>query len=256
VIRSGQKTNHKNEENRMRKRVMFFCAVAAAASLLLWTCGKKSNPAAPPDDGGQTTEAYSYTVVGSTIRVSIPLSVDTSRYCDPLSDTLVTEYDTTAAYIRLYSFSISGTILTLTRVATAVYNRSGTGSDLPGTWIAAGTVDNFPTQMVFTGDSVAFTMAPAVGCYADSEYVRYLWPLDSTDYRLTINRTSCSQVQLTGDSTHETVTMTWNASGDMTVTGSGSGHTAHTWYKKPLSCPNNQYPDWYYSEFLGPNARN
>jgi hypothetical protein len=168
----------------------------------------------------------------------------------------VTEYDTTTAYIRIYSFGISGTTLTFIRVDTAVYNRSGSGSGLPGTWIATDTVENLPVQMVFTEDSVAFTMAPAAECYADSEYVRYLWPLDSADYRLTINRTSCSQVQLTGDSTHETVTMTWNASGDMTMTGSISGHTAHTWYKNPLSCPNDQYPDWYYSEFLGPNARN
>jgi len=241
----------------MHNRAMFFCAVAAAAGLLLWTCSKKSNPAAPPDNnGGQTAKTYSYTVVGNTIHVSISESVDTIRYCDPLADTLVTDYETTPAYIRIYSYGISGTVLTLILVDTAVYNRSGTGSGLAGTWIASGAVDNFPERMVFTSDSVAVTIAPAAVCYADSDYVRYLWPLDSADYRLTINRTSCSQVQLTGDSTHETVTMTWNASGDMTMTGSISGHTAHTWYKNPLSCPNDQYPDWYYSEFLGPNARN
>jgi hypothetical protein len=240
----------------MRKRVAFFCAVTAAAGLLLWTCGKKSNPAGPPPDDGKTAATYSYIIIGNTIRVSIPERVDTTRYCAPVADTLVTTYNTTAAHFMLYSYNISSNILTLVRINTAVYDRSGTGTGIIGSWIVASAVTDFPTQMVFTDDSVAVTMAPTAECYADSEYVRYLWPLDSADYRLTINRTSCSQVQLTGDSTHETVTMTWNASGDMTMTGSISGHTAHTWYKNPLVCPNNQYPDWYYSEFLGPNARN
>jgi hypothetical protein len=241
----------------MNKRIRCFCAVAACAGLLLWTCSRKSNPAGP-DDGGDdgATETYSYIEIGgTTIRVSIPEIIDTSSYCDALADTLVTSYDTAVAYFRIYSFSISNDTLTLIQNDTAVYARSGTGSDLIGSWIVAGAVAGFPTEMVFTDTTVAVTLADSGNCEADS-YIQYQWPFDSADYRLVLNRVSCSQLRLTGDSTLETVTVSWNSGGDMTLTSSSSAHTAHTWYQNPLSCPNNQYPDWYYPEFLNPNARN
>jgi hypothetical protein len=240
----------------MNKRILYFCSVAAAACLLVWTCSKKSNPAGPDDNGETTaTATYHYTRTPTTVIFSIPQSIDTSRHCE--DSVLVTEYDTTDAYPSVSWYVLAGNTLTIISAAndTARYSRSGPGSDLPGTWIESGTVENFPVQMVFTDDSVSVTMAISAACYADSEYIRYQWPQDSSYYLLTLNRISCTQLQLYGTVSGETVTLTWNSGGDMTFTSSSSAHGAYTWYRNPLSCPDDQYPDWYYPEFLDPNAR-
>jgi hypothetical protein len=240
----------------MKRSTASFVLLLGAAGLLLGTCGKKNPSDNDGGNNGQTTETYQYTVLGNTLRVSIPLQVDTARYCDQVSGNLVALYDTTPAHIRIYSYLLAGDYLTIRLGDSAVFSRSGSGSGLPGTWNAVDTVEDFPVQMVFTDSTVAFTLVPAPRCWADSDYVRYQWPQDSADYRLTLNRVSCTEVRLIGDSTHETVTLTWNSSGNMTVAGSAAGHSAHTWYRNPTTCPNSLYPDWYYDYFLSPNARN
>jgi hypothetical protein len=60
---------------------------------------------------------------------------------------------------------------------------------------------------------------------------------------------------LTGNTTGEVVTITWNASSDMTYSSSNAGHAAGTVYDNPAWCPNDE-PDWYYAEFLGMNYKN
>lgn len=239
----------------MSKQVTALCVAAViAAGLLFWTCGKK-NPAGP-DDGGYVPakETYGYVSNTTSIFMFIPRHVDTNRYC--ADSLLVTNLDTINAYTLPYSYVINGTTLMLKRTDSAFYTRTGTGTGLTGgTWVQNGAVEEFPADMAFTADSVTLTMADSGGSEGD-DYIRNLWPVDSVSYHLTLSRISSRQVQLTGTVSGETVTLTWNTDGDKTVTSSSAGHYSYTYYANPRSCPNNPYPAWYYSDFLGPNARN
>lgn len=247
---------HDRDRKGMKICPLLFGAAALIAGMLLYTCSKKSNPTGP-DDGGDTVPTYSYIKIGDTsgtLRITIPEQIDTSRYCDPIDDTLVSTYDTIPLHYVLYSFTLAGSALTLIRNDTAVYSRSGSESGITGTWTAADTVPDFPVRMVFTDTSVALSFVVTGNCEGD-DYIQYLWPLDSADYYLTLNRISCTRLELYGTVSGETVTMSWNAEGDLTVTSSNAAHAAHTRYTNPLSCPNSEYPDWYYAEFLNPNSR-
>jgi hypothetical protein len=226
-----------------------FCVAAISAGLLIGTCGKK-NPGSPDDgDTGPTAETYSYTSTDSTIRVSIPLHVDTAKYC--IDSTLVEEIDTVLATFLAFSYRIAGATLTLIQgIDTAVYDRVGGGSGLSGTWTRYFTDNNLPSQISFDTGTKTVTLVYQK-CSADdfiSEWAAY-----SAYYAVTLQRVSCTQVQLTGDSTGEVVTITWNGSCDMTTASSNPAHAAHTWHQNPLSCPNEDYPDWYYNEFLNDN---
>jgi hypothetical protein len=67
-----------------------------------------------------------------------------------------------------------------------------------------------------------------------------------------VEEISCSQVRLTGLTTDEVVTITWNADDDATYSSSTTGHATGTVYGNPTSCPN-EAPDWF-TEFLYDNA--
>jgi hypothetical protein len=157
------------------------------------------------------------------------------------------QIDTVPATILAFSYVISGTTLTLIHGNdTAVCSRVGTGSGLTGTWTRNYTSDDLPSQLTFAATTV--TLVYQV-CNAD-DFITYDWAPDSVYYAVTLTRVSCTEVRLTGDSTGETVTITWNGWGDMTTSGNGAGHAAHTWRVNPGSCPNDYFPDWYYAEFL------
>jgi hypothetical protein len=239
----------------MNNRAVIFCAAALGAAFLLLTCSKK-NPAGPDEEGNnnQTVQTYLYTKTLATITVSIPQGIDTTRYCDPLADTLVTAYDTVPAHVKIFPYVISAAGDTLTIYDTIDFMRSGTGSGLIGSWISISTVEDFPIRLAFTDTAVAMTFENVPYCYAD-DFIDYDWALDSASYAVSLQRVSCTQVRLTGDSTHEVVTITWNNSGDKTFSSSDPGHVQHTWYENPASCPNEENPDWYYAEFLNGNFR-
>jgi hypothetical protein len=241
----------------MRNRARLFCIFTlCTAGLLVVLCGKKNSPTGPGDNGGGgTTEAYNYTVSVDTIIVSLPQRTDTAIYCDPVADTLVTEYAVIPAHDSTLLYRISSgndTLMLYHTTDTSLFSRSGSGSGLIGTWTAAGTVPlNSWTQLVFTATAVTVTMRT---CYAE-EFINNEWPFDSAYFSVRVVQISCTSVQLTGDTTNERVTISWNGAGDATFSSTTTGHVAYTCRKKPLACPNNPYPDWYYPYFLYLNPK-
>jgi hypothetical protein len=231
----------------MNKRTACLGAVAATACLLVWTCGKKSGPSGP-EDNGEPGVTYSYDTNGATINITIPEHTDTSRYC--IIDSLVVEYDFFPAGILAWLYAVNGSVLTvIDGNDTASYTRSGAGIGLTGSWTLNGTNDLLPVKITFTATTVSLVYQK---CRAD-EFIAFDWAPDSAAYAVSLQKVSCTEVRLTGDTTRETVTISWNGSGDKTTSSSDPAHAAHTWYADPVSCPNDEYPDWYYSAFLNDN---
>jgi len=236
----------------MRKnRAMLFCVF-----MVVLMCSKKNGPTGAGDNGdGGNVKTYNYTVSVDTIIVSLPQRTDTVIYCDPVADTPVTEYTTIPAHDSTLFYRISSgsdTLILYLNTDTSFFSRSGSGSGLMGTWIATGTVHNNSwAQLVFTDTTVTVTLRT---CYAE-DFLNNEWAYDSVDFSVTVKQNSCTSVQLTGDTTHEQVTISWNSSGDMTFTSTTTGHATYTWRKKSLVCPNNPYPAWYYSDFLYLNPK-
>ncbi|MGA2505945.1 MAG: hypothetical protein ABSF80_00520 [Chitinispirillaceae bacterium] len=239
----------------MRKRLMIFCVFALAAGLAMWTCSKKSNPSGPGggDIGGGNTQTLTYYVSGTDIIATFPQEITTYSYCN--GNSLVTENDTSPEYVSTMPYSISGNTLTLIQSTdTAYYDRSGTGSGLTGIWVVVSAPYGWPSQLDVTATTIVATLT---NCYADD--IIDMWNsggtyADSAWYNVTVTKVSCSQVTLHGNVTNEQVTISFNSAGDATFTSTVSGHTAHTYYSNPTSCPND-YPDWYYTGFLDNNLK-
>ncbi|MBN2189194.1 MAG: hypothetical protein JW699_07055 [Chitinispirillaceae bacterium] len=231
----------------MDRRLLYFCVFAAGAVLSAGTFCKK-NPAGPGGDDGPPPQIYGYTSTDTTIRVSIPAHVDTAAYC--VIDSLMFDIDAVPATVLAFSYVISGTTLTLVHgVDSAVYTRVGSGSGLVGTWTRGFTGDGLPSDLIFAAATVTLEYNL---CHADG-FITYDWAPDSAAYAVTLTRVSCTEVRLSGDYTGETVTITWNDWNDMTTSGTGAGHAPHTWRANPVSCPNDYFPDWYYTGFLNDN---
>jgi hypothetical protein len=243
----------------MRKQLMIFCAVAVAAGLVMWTCSKKNNPTGPNGDGGGVgnyTQTLTYTDSASNVIATFPQEITTYSYC--IGSSLVTYNDTTPSYISTMPYSISGNTLTMIQYNqgydTAVFNRSGTGSGLIGTWLVVSAPYGWPSELDVTASTISaiFNL-----CYAD-DFID-MWNsggiyADSAYYNVTVAKNSCSQVTLTGNITNEVVTITFNNAGDATFTSTVSGHGVHTVYNNPTTCPND-YPDWYSPVFLNNNLK-
>jgi hypothetical protein len=235
----------------MRKTAMLFCVGTAAAGLLWLTCNK--SPSGPGDGGiGPTSETFSYTSTGTEITISIP--AQTYSWCN--NNTLMTY--TYPGQNMTMPYSISGDTLRITTGNdTAAFTRSGSGSGLIGTWTPVDQgQDGEEGWIAFTSTAVTITTYDC--SYAD-DFIEG-WNMggtyaDSATYAVTVEKLSCSQVRLTGLTTGEVVTITWNASGDATYSSATAGHAAGTVRENPASCPN-EPPDWYYSEFLGMNLKN
>jgi YD repeat-containing protein len=220
----------------MKKAVAFLCICAA----VLWvTCSKSDNPAGS-GDSGSNIETYTYTISGNSLAITFPAS--TSTYC--LMDSLVTY--TFPASTQTVPFELSNNGNTATIImdsANMVLTRIGSGSGIQGQWSTDGGTISI--------DASTITVSPAASTtgYAD-DFIDYELPSELG--QITATKISGTQVQLTGGTTNEVVTVTFSGSGDETYTSSNSAHAAGTWYMDPKSCPN-ETPDWYYL-FLSANG--
>jgi hypothetical protein len=232
----------------MRKRLMICCAVALAAGLAMWTCSK-NNPTGSGDGGGSTIQTLTltagYTVSGNYIILSFPQDISTHAYC--AIDSLVTYYDTSLAYDQALSFVLDGNVLKLAFDSdTAVFIRAGIASGLQGQWSLSDTsIQGGSVMLYITANTLTITET-YIDCYAD-DWMLYDWAYDSAGFNGTAAELSCTQVRITGNTTGEQVTITWNNNGDMTYTSTDAAHAAYTYYQNPTSCPDDYSPDWYYS---------
>lgn len=222
----------------MRKTAMIICAAAAvAAGFLMLTC---SNPA-----GGDnpSSAAWTYSTCGSdTLIINHPQYIDTD--CD--TGTLVS--DTTPAYSDTATYTLSAnqdTLFVHDGSGTHLLVRQGTGTGIQGTW----TMNQMGFDVTLTvGDSTI----TASMCLADLFMETYGRMIDSLDLAVTVNQASCSSVILTGDSTHEQVTIIYTQSGsnpdnmdaDITFQSDNPQHAQTTVYADPASCPNDA-PSWF-----------
>ena len=62
-------------------------------------------------------------------------------------------------------------------------------------------------------------------------------------------------VQLKGLKTGEIVTLKLNDKGDRSYSSSNPNHPAFEYQEEPTSCPQEDQPAWYTSEFLNPNTK-
>jgi hypothetical protein len=87
-------------------------------------------------------------------------------------------------------------------------------------------------------------------------------PADSAKYDITLQKVSANKIILTGNKSHEVVTVTWgNVSGvfvylnfTQVFTSSNAAHGAYSYYSNPQTCPNDLYPSWFDS-FKSANAK-
>jgi len=172
-----------------------------------------------------------------------------------------------------------------------VFVRAGSGSGLAGLWradhwdycVIRGTltrdelaaIDSFlatpASQQDFEdqfGDmevefsSTTWRVYGAPACHADDFIAQWNAPFwgnphnaDSARFDIVVTKVFCDSVLLYGNKNSETVSISWNASGDMSYGSSDTTHHAYTWYVMPQTCPNEYAPEWYQNAFLIPNMK-
>jgi hypothetical protein len=224
----------------MRKQMMVFCAIAVCAGVVLFTCSKSGGPTGPAE-GGPTSTTYNYTVSGDTLTVSIPQQITFRSHCN--GNTLHANYDTIPAQDQSAIFILSGNVLTLIEpYDTATYTRVGVGGVLTGSWKITILTENLPDQLDF-GPSTVTATYPAT-CYGDGFMANEATYITANYSHVSVTQLSCNIVRLTGGTTGEQVTLTWDSDGNLIYSSSNSQHTTGIVYQNPTSCPNIA-PDWY-----------
>jgi hypothetical protein len=211
-----------------------------------------SNTATLTVNAAQQGWTATYEISGDLITIHFPADTYTSTYCDYSADTLVTDVYIDSAYTETDTFSLSGNTLTVWGPGpdtTIVFTRVGSGSGIQGTWTT--TMYGATVTLVITATTLTMTESDISYCVADDFMTYYPYMYDTAYFAITATKLSCTQVRLTGDTTGEQVTITWNSNGDMTYTSNRTGspyyHTAYTYYANPTTCPNNYEPDWFWS---------
>jgi hypothetical protein len=183
---------------------------------------------------------YSYCNNDSLVmnRDTIKESTDTNLFSlSANGDTLVMIY-TYLSYFYDSTFSIDSTIDT----NKGILIRSGTGSNIQGTWTSPDT-GYFDKGITFIISSNTITMYNDQSfCYADS-YLEWAY-LDTTFIAITTKKVSCELIQFTGNLTGETVTLSWDSNRNITYSSNVAAHTSGTVFENPMQCPNIP-PDWY-----------
>lgn len=200
---------------------------------------------------------WPYTVSGDSMSIYEPPQISSYAYCN--GATLVTQYDTLGGTFGM-RYTVSGNTLSLNECDTVYMScdtenltRVGSGTGLIGTWVFTTYLPD-TLWLVFTATTVSvyFTGSSSNYCYAD-DWMANEWQYDSIGFNGTATELSCTQVRITGNTTGEQVTITWNNNGDMTYTSTNAAHAAYTYYQNPTSCPDDYTPDWYYSGFIYSN---
>lgn len=235
----------------MQKRGLVVCAAAAGAALsLLLTCSKSSNPTGPGGDSGIRTETYSYSLLGSNnIIISFPERIDYWSSCN--GNVLIAYRDTTPAGIDTVFYYISNDSLYISGGVGngGIFIRVGSGTGLAGQWSAAGTSQDGPDQLDIGAATVMVTF---MECYGDDFMENDAPDITSTYTHVSVVQLACNSVRLTGSTTGEVVTITWDNDGNMTYSSSNSQHASKTVYENPTLCPNDP-PTWY-TPFLTGNS--
>jgi len=173
-------------------------------------------------------------------------------------------------------------------VQNTVFNRKGNGNGLQGTWalssetylVISGVVPDstrhmldstvaatnqslsageFAAQLTFSGDQITETVT-FKNASTPADYFVSSWDncttygMDTCAYAISVTKLNDYTVQLHGAKSNETVTIVWNAAGDMTYTSSDTSHHASVYYEKPTSCPDPYEPSWYFP-FLTANSK-
>jgi hypothetical protein len=260
----------------MQKRALFVCVGAVCAIFLLLTCSKSSGPTGPGGGGGMHVQVTNYVRSGNDIITS---ELSSSCY----GTTLVTRTIVDTVPIVLSGNTLKAGVYSLDGnfsdpmavvVIYYVFSRIGTGSDITGQWnltgydyeLTAGTLTQIERNEL---DAQKAEMNASVGqmqvdigastitrtyCDAD-DYMESEAPYLTMLYNISAAKLSCGSVQLTGNISHEVVTLTWDSDGNVTYSSSNSQHASKVVYENPSSgqCPNVP-PDWY-NQFLTANSR-
>lgn len=207
----------------MMRRIVTILGFCAAA--LVVTCSDDSGPTGP---GGSNPNVYIYETSGNAIYLFKPPFIETR--CESatlISDTTPAEVDT-AGYLLLNNGNFlvirhhDGEIQSFTRV--------GAGTGIQGQWTMQG--------MTVQIDDGTVTLIPD---WAD-QFIGE-WAAVALQANITATKNSSSSVTLTGNTSQEVVTVTFNSVGDATYSSTNSLHTTAVDYKNPVSCPNGP-PAW------------
>lgn len=249
-----------------------YLALCLAATLLSAGCNSK-NPTAPSTgilDGSAT-----YTTSGNKLILFTP--EQEVRHCDGLN--LVTE--TQPADTDTIFYELSGNTLSLWEdsstfasgaiaVEKMIFGRSGSGSGLPGTWnfqdveyAITGTATtaeqdsvateasaeslalaNTKLQVRVQGTSVSYYITPDISALFVANS-----PVDTSLFDIAFSG-SGSALEMTGNKSHEVVTVSMNSQQDVIIASSNTQHATHTYYQNPTTCPNDMMPEWFEQFFL------
>lgn len=181
------------------------------------------NNRGPTGPGDSASSVYTYTASGNGICISRPLVIET--WCNRstlVSDTIPAHVDTMQyalfngdSLLILYTSSWGDTLI-----------RIGNGSGIQGQW------DRHGMTVQIDGRTITETHN-----WAD-EFMAMWAGWGSQYYNITAVKVSALSVSLTGNITHEVVTITWNSAGDETCTSDNPQHARTVWYRNPTSCPN------------------
>lgn len=222
----------------MKKAVVFFCIVAAALMVL---CSKKSNPTGPGGDQN-TIETVYYTVSGNTIIITTPAQTYTGTYCD--GDSLVSESYTDTAQTHTVPFLLlnnDNLLIMSSGTSGDSLIRVGTGTGIQGQWTGS--------------DGISYQIGPNTVTVVINQAASFIGDWNSfqaSQYNITVAEISSNSVTLTGNSSKEVVTITWNSAGDEIYSSSKSTNAPSTVKANPTTCPNDS-PAWY-DQFLSANS--
>jgi hypothetical protein len=212
-----------------------FVAFTAAALLFAGCFEKGSNPTSSGLPGGESSN-IKMTDIAYTNTASSITTISVSTSCD--STTLVTSRDTSTS-----TYTVTATTLTMIdSTDTTTLTRVGTGSGLQGTWLVANATDLTGCYMVVTAANIAVWAPKALmmtmirvgflGAFAQAQGI-------------TVDTSSAEVTRLTGTTTHEVVTLSLNAQGDLVWSSSVAAHATTTMaLLNVTTCPQDEPPVW------------
>jgi hypothetical protein len=270
-----------------------FTAAIPFALLLasaLTGCSNVSNPEEPGQSGLESKPTLSYLLEGD--RIINPARTTTDFNClGDAPDQVITQIKPDTMRFR-----IEGSTLTFfyapeaansgaTVAHKAIYQRSGSGSGLEGTWkltdqgyeivtgaLTAAEKSDYDSELKETKHQLDFSTVLME--FAGGKITNQLdlntaglfmarWngtdpelqgDPESAKYFMTAQALDKKRVQLKGLKTGETVQITATSLGDVTYTSDNPAHARHFYDHDSRSCPNQHQPDWY-AKFMSDNAK-
>jgi hypothetical protein len=224
------------------KRFLLF----VGAILLFAGCTEDMSPSAPIPGGTGANilmMQMNYTASGSQLTVYI-----VSTHCD--SNVLVTERDTSTG-----TYSIHGdTLLSIDSTNdTTKFKRYGSGNGLQGTWIPLDTATfSYGNAYMVVGASTMQVWVPKT--YLIDEMKQGMLGAFQQLPGITVDTSVAGVIKLTGNTTHEVVTITANSQGQLVWSSTLASHTTFAYTMiNPTTCPQEMMPAWL-TEFMLANT--